>query len=171
METSASRLEFTGAAEASDLLQASFDGPQPDVRVVGGVVTVRYRRQPVAAFSTRLAKVALHGTIPWTVEINGASPIHRHARRVGSASTRRRRQPRPAGLPVRRDGDRAHRWRRQQRAPQRPSGVPVAVRLAGGVSACASTARAAACPASSARRADNDSPDRYELEVLGGAPR
>ena len=36
METSASRLEFTGAADASDLLQASFDGPQPDVRSSAG---------------------------------------------------------------------------------------------------------------------------------------
>ena len=55
---------------------------------------------------------------------------------------------------------------------QRPSGVPVAVRLAGGVSPCASTARAArTCPASSATSGPgyNDSPDRYELEVLGGA--
>ena len=70
-ETSASRLEFTGAAPAGDLMAASFDGPRPDVRVAGGEVTVRYRRQAMSAFTSRRARIALSGTIPWTIELDG----------------------------------------------------------------------------------------------------
>ena len=137
METSASRLEFTGAADASDLLQASFDGPQPDVRVAGGVVTVRYRRQRVAAFSTRLAKVALSGTIPWTVEIDGGiTDLTGTLEAVGlerldvegGANHVRLDLPRPTGTAAVHIGGVVSSARLQ-----RPAGVPVAVRLAGGV--------------------------------------
>ncbi|MEW5992633.1 MAG: MarR family transcriptional regulator [Chloroflexota bacterium] len=71
METSASRLGFWGAAPAGDLVRATFSGPLPDVRVSGGVVTVRYRRSALAAFATRAAKVTLSGAIPWSIEILG----------------------------------------------------------------------------------------------------
>ena len=176
METSASRLEFTGAADASDLLQASFDGPQPDVRVVGGVVTVRYRRQPVAAFSTRLAKVALNGTIPWTVEINGgitdltgtlAGVGLERLDLDGGANHVRLDLPRPTGTATVHIGGVVSSARLQ-----RPAGVPVAVRLAGGVSRVRVDGARRKNVSGKQRYVGtgyNDSPDRYELEVLGGA--
>jgi DNA-binding MarR family transcriptional regulator len=71
METSASRLGFAGAAPAEDLVRATFAGPLPDVRVSSGVVTVRYRRGALAAFTSRGAKIALSGAIPWTIEVHG----------------------------------------------------------------------------------------------------
>jgi DNA-binding MarR family transcriptional regulator len=71
METSASRLGFAGAAPAGDLVRATFNGPLPDVRVSSGVVTVRYRRGALAAFTSRAARIALSGAIPWTIELQG----------------------------------------------------------------------------------------------------
>jgi DNA-binding MarR family transcriptional regulator len=71
METSASRLGFAGSAPAGDLVRATFMGPLPDVRVSSGVVTIRYRRGALAAFTNRQARIALSGTIPWTIELQG----------------------------------------------------------------------------------------------------
>ncbi len=71
METSASRLAFGGAAAAGQLVKATFAGPRPDVRVSNGVVTIRYRRSALAAFSSRRASVSLAGSMPWTIEIQG----------------------------------------------------------------------------------------------------
>ena len=132
METSASRLEFTGAAPDDDLIRASFDGPQPDARVSNGVVTIRYRRQPTSAFSTRVAKVSLSGSIPWTIEIDGGitdltgtlNGVSLERLDVaGGANHVRLDLPRPTGT-----GVRADRGRREQRA------VPAARRRPGGPS-------------------------------------
>jgi DNA-binding MarR family transcriptional regulator len=71
METSASRLAFSGAAADGDLVEAAFDGPRPDVRVAGGVVTIRYRRKALSAFSSRRARIGLARGIPWSIEIQG----------------------------------------------------------------------------------------------------
>jgi DNA-binding MarR family transcriptional regulator len=71
METSASRLGLGGPAPSGDLVRVTFSGPLPDVRASGGVVTVRYRRGALAAFTSRGAKIALNGAIPWTIEIQG----------------------------------------------------------------------------------------------------
>lgn len=176
METSASRLEFTGASDDADLVQATFDGPRPDVRVAGGVVTVRYRRQAGAAFSTRVAKVALNPTIPWSIEIEGGiTDLTGTLARVGlerldlggGANHVRLALPRPTGTATVHIGGVVSSARLE-----RPAGVPVAVRLAGGVSRVR---------IDGARRKDvhgkqryvgagfDQSPDRYELEVLGGA--
>ena len=71
VETSASRLGFVGAAPAGELVRATFIGPLPDVRVSSGIVTIRYRRSAVAAFSSRKARIALAGGMPWTIELRG----------------------------------------------------------------------------------------------------
>ena len=176
METSASRLEFTGAADEETLVEAAFDGPQPDVRVSGGVVKVRYRRQAGAAFSTRAAMVALNPTIPWSIQIEGGiTDLTGSLAKValerldldGGANHVRLALPRPTGTAT------VHIEGVVSSARlQRPAGVPVAVRLAGGVSRVR---------IDGARRKDvhgkqryvgagfDQSPDRYELEVLGGA--
>ena len=176
METSASRLEFTGASPADDLIKASFDGPQPDVRVSNGVVTVRYRRQATSAFSTRVAKVALSGSIPWTVEIDGGitdltgtlTGVSLERLDVaGGANHVRLDLPRPVGTASVRIAGVVSSARFQ-----RPAGVPVALRVAGGVSNVRVDG-ARRRNVSGQQRYEGkgfaDSPDRYELEVMGGA--
>jgi DNA-binding MarR family transcriptional regulator len=176
METSASRLAFTGAAPADDLIKATFDGPRPDVRVSNGVVTVRYRRQPTSAFSARTAKVALSGAIPWTIEVDGGItdligtltgvPLER-LDVAGGANHVRLDLPRPVGTASVRIAGVVSSARFK-----RPAGVPVALRLAGGVSQVRVDG-ARRKNVSGQQRYEGkgfaDSPDRYELEVLGGA--
>ncbi len=175
-ETSASRLEFAGAAPADDLLLATFDGPRPDVRAAGGVVTIRYRRQATAVFSTRKARIALSGAIPWTIELDGGitdltgtlDGVSLERIDVdGGANHVRLELPRPIGTATVRIGGvvSSARFRR-------PSGIPVAVRVAGGVSRLRVDGGRQKQVSGQRRYVGPgfaDSPDRYELEVLGGA--
>ena len=175
-ETSASRLEFAGAAPAEDLVLATFDGPRPDVRAAGGVVTIRYRRQPMAAFTTRKARIALSGSIPWTVELDGGiTDLTGTLEAVslervdvdGGANHVRLDLPRPTGTATVRIGGvvSSARFRR-------PTGIPVAVRMVGGVSHLRIDGGRREQVSGQRRYVGPgfaDSPDRYELEVLGGA--
>ncbi len=175
-ETSASRLEFAGAAPGDDLVLATFDGPRPDVRAAGGVVTIRYRRQATAAFSTRKARISLNGSIPWTIELDGgitdltgslgAVTLER-IDVEGGANNVRLELPRPTGTATVRIGGVVSSARFK-----RPAGIPVAVRMAGGV-AHLKVDGGRREQVVGQRRYEGpgfaESPDRYELEVLGGA--
>jgi DNA-binding MarR family transcriptional regulator len=175
-ETSASRLEFAGAAAADDLVLATFDGPRPDVRATDGVVTIRYRRQATAVFSTRKARIALNGAIPWTIELDGGitdltgtlDGVSLERIDVdGGANHVRLELPRPTGTATVRIGGVVSRARFR-----RPSGIPVAVRMAGGVSRLRVDGSRQKQVSGQRRYVGPgfaDSPDRYELEVLGGA--
>ncbi len=175
-ETSASRLEFTGAAPAGDLMAASFDGPRPDVRVAGGEVTIRYRRVAMAAFNTRRAKIALSGTIPWTIELDGGitdltgtlEAVSLERLDVeGGANHVRLDLPRPTGTAAVRIGGVVSDARFH-----RPAGVPVAVRVDGGIAHLRVDGGKREQVAGLKRYVGPgfaESPDRYELEVLGGA--
>ena len=175
-ETSASRLEFTGAAPAGDLLAATFDGPQPDVRVAGGEVTIRYRRQASAAFSTRRARIALSAAIPWTIELDGGitdltgslEAVSLERMDVeGGANHIRLDLPRPTGTAAVRIGGVVSSARLH-----RPAGIPVAVRVAGGIAHLRVDGGRREQVAGQKRYVGPgfaESPDRYELEVLGGA--
>ena len=175
-ETSASRLEFAGAAPGDDLVLATFDGPRPDVRAAGGVVTIRYRRQATAAFSTRKARLALNGSIPWTIELDGGitdltgslEAITLERMDVdGGANHVRLDLPRPAGTATVRIGGVVSSARFK-----RPAGIPVAVRMAGGVAHLKIDGGRREQVAGNRRYVGPgfaESPDRYELEVLGGA--
>jgi MarR family len=175
-ETSASRLEFTGAAPAGDLIAATFEGPRPDVRVAGGEVTIRYRRQAISAFLTRKARVALCGSIPWTIELDGGitdltgtlEAVSLERLDVeGGANHVRLELPRPTGTAAVRIGGVVSSARLH-----RPAGVPVAVRVAGGVAHLRVDGGRREQVAGQKRYVGPgfaESPDRYELEVLGGA--
>ncbi len=175
-ETSASRLEFAGASPADALVLATFDGPRPDVRAAGGVVTIRYRRQATAAFSTRKARVALNGSIPWTIELDGGitdltgtlEAVTLERMDVdGGANHVRLELPRPTGTATIRIGGVVSSARFT-----RPAGIPVAVRMAGGVAHLRVDGGRREQVAGQRRYVGPgfaDSPDRYELEVLGGA--
>jgi DNA-binding MarR family transcriptional regulator len=176
METSASRLEFVGAAPADQLLRMSFDGPRPDVHAAAGVATIRYRRKTVAAFSSRAARIALNPTIPWTLELSGGitdltgslEGLSLDRLEVdGGANHVDLVLPAPSGsVPLRVRGVASTaRFRR-------PAGVPVAVRVGGGVARLRLDGRRFERLAGDQRftsDAFEARPDRYEIEILGGA--
>jgi DNA-binding MarR family transcriptional regulator len=176
METSASRLDFRGAAAPDQLIRASFDGPRPDVHTAAGVATIRYRRKAIAAFSSRAARIALGPSLPWTIELAGGIteltgslegvPLDR-LEVEGGANHVDLTLPAPRGtVSVRVRGVASTaRFRR-------PRGVPVALRVNGGVSRLRLDGDRFERLAGD-RRFTTDafagSADRYEIEVLGGA--
>jgi DNA-binding MarR family transcriptional regulator len=58
----------------TDLYQARFEGPTPDVKLVDGVVSIRYpRRLWSMGGKQRTANIALNATIPWQIVIQGGA--------------------------------------------------------------------------------------------------
>ncbi len=176
METSASRLEFVPAAPAGDLVVARFVGPRPDVRAVAGSVDIRYRREPGAAFTARHARIALNGDVPWTIELHGGltdlkgtlDGVRLERLDVGGGTNHVDLElPRPRGTVVVRLGGVASSVRFR-----RPTGVPVAVRIDGGVSHLTVDGRRGGQVSGKRRYVGpgfEESPDRYEFEILRGA--
>lgn len=176
METSASRLAFGGAAPAGALVRATFDGPLPDVRTSAGVVTVRYRRGALSAFQSRKARVELAGGIPWTIELQGGltdlegSLVDVALSRLDvddGANHVSLDLPAPAGTVAVRISGVASSVRLR-----RPGGAPVGVRVAGGISHLRLDGQRHE-QVGGERRFVSDGyaagPDRYEIEILGGA--
>jgi DNA-binding MarR family transcriptional regulator len=176
METSASRLTFGGAAPEADLIRATFDGPLPDVRTSAGVVTIRYPRRARSAFSARAASLLLSGAIPWTIEIRGGVtdlrgtladvPLER-VELQGGVNHLDLRLPSPSGTVTVRIGGIASDARLR-----RPALVPVALRVAGGVSHLRLDDQRHEQVGGRRRfvtRGFTEHPDRYELEILDGA--
>jgi DNA-binding MarR family transcriptional regulator len=173
VETSASRLAFVGAAPAGELIRATFEGPLPDVRTVGGSVTIRYRR---ARLSSTAARIALDGSIPWTIELSGGlTDLSGSLDGIslgglslqGGANHVRLDLPVPFGTAsVRIDGVASSIRLR------RPSTVPVSLRVRGGVSHLRLDERrldSVSGDRGFVSGAFETSPDRYEIEVIGGA--
>ena len=176
VETSASRLAFAGACGRDSLVRASFDGPRPDVQLERGTATIRYRRKAIAAFSGRAARIALNPTIPWTIELEGGitdltgslSGVSLERLEVdGGANHIDLDLPGPIGTALVRVRGVASSARFR-----RPAGVPVALRIDGGVSHLRLDGRRFERLAGE-RRFTSDafaaSVARYEIEVLGGA--
>jgi DNA-binding MarR family transcriptional regulator len=175
-ETSASRLEFIAAAPAGELVRGSFDGPRPDVRIAGGRVEIRYRRRAAATFATRRARIALAAAVPWSIELTGGltdltgSLDGTRLERLdvdGGANHVDLVLPRPQGTGVVRLSGLASSVRLR-----RPAGIPIALRLAGGVSHLDVDGQRREQVSGKRRYVGpgfDDGPDRYELEILGGA--
>jgi hypothetical protein len=176
METAASRLRFDGAAPAGELVRATFDGPLPDVRTSGGAVTVRYRRQTLAAFSGRQARIALAAGIPWTIEVDGGitdlagslGAISLTGLEVaGGANHVTLDLPAPSGsVAVRLAGVASSVRFRYPRA------TPVALTVDGGIGHLQLDGQRRGNVGGRHRFTSGDyaaSPDRYEIDVLGGA--
>ena len=176
METAASRLRFDGAAPQGELVHATFGGPLPDVRSSGGVVTIRYRRQAGSAFSGREARISLAADIPWTIEIEGgitdltgslAAILVAGLEVGGGANHVALDLADPSGsVPVRLTGVASSvRFRR-------PAVVPVALVVQGGVAHLWLDGQRHEQIGGRHRFVSpgyEKSPDRYEIEVLGGA--
>ncbi len=57
----------------TELYQAEFEGPAPDVKVKDGVVTLRYPRRLWMLEKQRIAEITLNTAIPWQITIQGAA--------------------------------------------------------------------------------------------------
>jgi DNA-binding MarR family transcriptional regulator len=175
-EPSASRLELVSGAPSGQLAAASFDGPRPDIRASEAGLQVRYRRQAISAFTSRRAKIALSADVAWTIELEGG--LTYLTGDLGGVRLERFEVnggtnhvdlvlPRPQGtVPVRLGGLASSvRFRR-------PAGVPVAVRIAGGVSHLSVDGHRTEQVAGKRRYEGpgyDQTPDRYEFEIAGGA--
>ena len=173
-ETAGSRLVVRAAEEGDQLIEATFVGPQPDVRTVDGTVTVRYRRR-VLDVRSREIRAALHPSVAWAVEVdNGISDLEADLADLmllgldvrGGANRVRLRLPRPNGtVRIAIDGGVS------QGHVTRPADVPVLFIAAGGVSQLQFDGETRSSSGSAARvrsRAYDRSPDRYEIEIGGG---
>jgi hypothetical protein len=181
-------LEFTrGAAHLAvhgasmeDLFRARFDQPVPSVTVNGGTVSVQYPRFGPRGWlrpgAHRGGKVTLNQDLAWHVTVRGGAAyldadlrgLRLEALELGQgASQVEVRLPRPAGVvPVRVRGGAV------QLRVRRPAGVPVRLRVGGGVAdlrfdeqqwgAVGGWLRLETPEATQA-------PDRYEVEVASGA--
>jgi DNA-binding MarR family transcriptional regulator len=138
VETSASRLHFDGRARDGQLVGANFNGPLPDVRTSDGVVNIRYRRGALAAVTARGSEIALSDKLPWSIDLDGGlTDLDGSLRDVvlerlevnGGANHVDLELPRPTGTTIVRVSgvvSDAH--------FRRPRGVPVRLRVNGGVS-------------------------------------
>jgi DNA-binding MarR family transcriptional regulator len=71
-----SRLTLRTDDEMSELYQARFEGPVPDVKAKDGVVTIRYpRRLWIPEGEKRAAEVILSVAIPWRIVIQGGASV------------------------------------------------------------------------------------------------
>jgi DNA-binding MarR family transcriptional regulator len=68
----AARVNIHGDASLHELYRAAFEGPPPEVSVVGGTVTVLQRRRfRPFVWRSQSADVSLNTSIPWTVTLKG----------------------------------------------------------------------------------------------------
>lgn len=175
-EPSASRLAFAGAAPAGELVSARFDGPRPTIATSGGRVRVQYQRRASSVLTTRTATIALGATLPWTIELKGgitdltgslAAVILERLEIAGGANHIDLELPRPSGTATVRISGVV-----SQARFRRPAGVPVAVRLAGGISRFRVDGGRGDQISGQRRYVGpgfDETPDRYDIEILGGA--
>lgn len=134
-----SRLTLQADAAMTDLYQAKFQGPTPEVKTKEGVITMRYpRRLWGMADPHKTAVVKLNATIPWDIQVEGG-PADIAAELVklnlaslevkGGLSMIRLTLPPPTGIiPIKISGSASH------VIVLRPQGVAARVHLKGWVS-------------------------------------
>jgi DNA-binding MarR family transcriptional regulator len=176
VEPSATRLHFAGAAPAGNLVSASFEGPLPDVRAMSGMVRVRYSRSALKALVTRDTTVVLAAEIPWAIQIQGGltdltgslDGVSIETLEVeGGANHINLVLPRPNGTALIRI-----RGVVSSARFMRPRGVPVALRVEGGIAHLDFDGKTYSNVSGKRRvatRADAAATDRYEIDVRGGA--
>jgi hypothetical protein len=186
----APRITVRGDATLKELYRASFAGPVPRMRVRGGVVTVAYPRlgwfdwraqiagqnvEASAHWRKDTGEIALNGTIPWSIELRGGvSSWTADLRTVrlegfelrGGASKVELMLPRPIGVvPIRIHGGIS------RVSIVRPIGVAAGLEVHGGVSEVALDGEVVkgAGQISMQTPGAASTPDRYEIDVSGGA--
>ena len=173
--SSSSRLAFESSSAPDELVRARFVGPVPEMRAAGGTVTMRYRRR-LLEVKSRAARVALNGDLPWAIEVDGGLTdldgdlrgIHLAGLTVrGGADHLRLHLPQPDGTVRLTVTGGASNLR-----IERPRGVPVALRIRGGVSHLRfDDQRVKTAQGDLELRSDDfaSAPDRYEIAFSGGA--
>ena len=171
-------LLIRGSAEFDDLYRATFDGPVPQVRLRDGIVSIQYKGRFQWDWRDRRADVALSAAIPWDVEIvGGSSKLQGKLAAVdlgsfeltGGVDQLRLGLGRPNGVvPISLVGG-----ARQARF-ERPPGVHVQLQVNGGVGGVefdrqklGATGGLTELETTGAAEA----PDRFVIEVVGGANR
>jgi DNA-binding MarR family transcriptional regulator len=120
----------------TELYQARFEGPLPEVKTIGGVVTIRYpRRLWIWDRKQNVAEVSLSATIPWQIVVRGgAAQIIAELGNLnlsqlevsGGLSSMRLELPVPSGMvPIQINGGAS------EIAIRRPAGVDARVHLKG----------------------------------------
>ena len=179
-----------GDATLTELYKARFDGPVPRMRVRDGVVTVGYPRFSWFDWRAQIAdqsvdvsahwrknrgEIALNPAVPWSVELRGGASRLTADMRVlrlegfemrGGASKIDMLLPRPVGVvPIRITGgmSRLH--------IQRPVGVAAGLEVHGGVSDITVDDEVFKGRGQLSLQTPDaaTTPDRYEIEVTGGA--
>jgi DNA-binding MarR family transcriptional regulator len=170
------QLDIVAGAPEGELVNGTFRGSQPDVRSSGGVVTVRYPREGRGETGTRVARLALNTSIPWTIELDGdiasvnASLDGISLERFeigGDVANLSVALPTPVGtVPVRVNGDvAAARF-------DRPGAIPVSLRVNGDalhVKLDDQRRNFVSDPVRLESDGYATTPDRYEIELRGDA--
>ena len=173
----ASRVTVRSDPEMEDLYRARFKGPQPDIRVKDGTVTIRYPRR-FRPFEWRkyAADVILNSSIPWEVEVRGgASNFTADLAGLdlgsfeikGGASRIEASLPHPSGtVPVRLSGGASN------IVLHRPADTAARMRVGGGVSKLAFDEQRFGAIGGEVRLQSHgyeNSESRYDINVSGGA--
>jgi hypothetical protein len=165
-----------------ELIRARFDRPRPRLRVDGGTVEVHYPRPPLlswlANWRDEPAFATLNATIPWRIALRGGLSKFTgdlgglslsELTVAGGASDVSLTLGRPTGtVPIRVGGGASN------LSIRRPSGVPVRLRIEGGVSRLVfdtTQIGAAGGPIRWESPGYAEATDRYEIVVAGGASR
>src|SRR5579859_4426274 len=70
----ASMLRLHADPELTDLFRAHFEGTQPEVKIEGGIITIRkWRRLWFLGWGQQDSEVVLNTSIPWAIEIRGGA--------------------------------------------------------------------------------------------------
>lgn len=178
------------AGLGTELYRARFSGAVPSARVRDGIVTIRYPRfawfdwrarigdQRIAAsahWKRDETEVVLNAALPWSVELRGGvTSITADLRAIavtrfelaGGTGQATISLGRPAGVvPIRLAGGVS------DVTVRRPAGVPVILAIHGGYRKATLDGTAAWSPGRAASPGAESAPDRYEIEIRGGANR
>jgi DNA-binding MarR family transcriptional regulator len=174
----ASRLILRAASGMDDLYRARFEGPVPKVEVADGTVTFRYPRRFSGLFEwrSRSGEVTLNAAVPWEVEVRGGAyrvEADLSGLRLTSFVLTRGLSdvdltlPEPSGVvPVRLSGGAS------EVNIRRPAGVEARLSMKGGVSKLTFDEQSFDAVGGTLRLQSprhREAPDRYEIEVSGGA--
>ena len=186
----APRITVRGDATLTELCRAEFAGPVPRMRVRGGVVTVAYPHSGWFDWRAQVAgqaivasahwrkdagEIVLNATVPWSIELRGgASSWSADLRKLrlesfelrGGANKVELLLSRPEGVvPIRIKGGIS------RVSIERPVGVACGLEVRGGVSEISVDGEGfkGSGPLSIQTPDALESPDRYEIELAGGA--
>jgi DNA-binding MarR family transcriptional regulator len=186
----APRMKVRGDPTLTELYRAEFAGPVPRMRVRGGVVTVAYPhfgwfdwRAQIAGQSVVASahwrkdagEIALNAGVPWSIELRGGVSewaADLRALRLesfelrGGANKIELLLPRPVGVvPIRIQGGIS------RVSIERPLGVACGLEVVGGITEAVvdGQAQKGMGRLSIQTPGASESPDRYEIEVAGGA--